>query len=619
MCGIAGFISSHPVLSSEQLARMGDTLHHRGPDDGDCRVWNADGDACDGEPGQIGLAHRRLSILDLSAAGRQPMRTEDGAVWVCYNGEFYNHLDYRPDLAARHPFRSTSDTETLLYLYKEMGIDRTLKAVNGMFALAVWDVRSGCMTLARDRLGKKPLYYTLLPDGTLLFASEIKALLASGHIDRTQLDKTALAQFWLYGYSMGEQTIYRQIKRLLPGHLAEWTPQGFQTRRYWDCPFGQEVDEHRALDDRADQLEDLLCSAIQDRLISDVPLGLFLSGGIDSAVLAALARRKMGLDLESYTIGFQEDSYDESAQARALASELDMKNRVLPLGDISTDSWAGIAAHFDEPFGDSSAIPTYYVSQLAREQVTVVLTGDGGDELFGGYNLYRKALSLWGSTKQRKTFSSGSVSPMQALSDLWFRYGLKSQKLQVFDMVLSPRMLSKVIPAGMMADLRMEEVMQFRSDLEQRVHSSDLLSQLQYMNLKTYLVDDVLVKVDRMSMAHGLECRSPLLDYRVVEFAARQPLSSKISDQGEQKALLRHLLRRYVPEHLVTPGKRGFSTPWEHWCSGGFEARLRAEFNDLTPQVVAPDAGEVLLGRGVADKTKKWNAFSITQFVKGLS
>lgn len=620
MCGIVGFAAAKAFLDRSTLSRMCETLVHRGPDDSGCEVWDAKGNRSIDGPGCVGLAQRRLSILDLSSAGRQPMCTEDKKFWVSYNGEFYNHLHFRSDLAKRHSFRSESDTETLLYLFKEQGIEKTLQSMNGMFAFGLWDTQAETLFLARDRLGKKPLYYSQLADGSLIFASEIKALLASGCIDEAQIDETALAQFWLYGYSMGEQTIYKQIKRLLPGHFAKWKNNRLSLHEYWDCSFGLEVTEGETLDGRADQLEELLCNAITDRLLSDVPLGLFLSGGIDSALLAALMKRKLNVDVETYTIGFKESGYDESGQAAAIAAKLGLRNHILPLQGVTTDDWGSIAKQFDEPFGDSSAIPTYFVSKLAKKYVTVVLTGDGGDELFGGYSLYRKALSWWGTAQQRSVFSSSARSIMEVLSDTWFRYGLSSRKLKVFDLMLAPKKLSTLLSASVMKQVDLNQVASCRNVYEERIRNSDVLSQLQYMNLKTYLVDDVLVKVDRMSMAHGLECRCPLLDYRVAEFAGRQPLDSKISRQGEQKALLRHLLRRYLPNEFVTIGKRGFSTPWEHWCNGPFEQNMLRKWESQKNGYMSASGAKFIFDPNSGmEKTLKWNAFSALCFFEERS
>jgi asparagine synthase (glutamine-hydrolysing) len=383
-----------PTLGRTQLEAMMRSLRHRGPDDEGLALWDEAGRAItDERPGAAGLAHTRLSVIDLSNAGHQPMPGTDENLWITFNGEIYNFEEQRRELAARgRLFRSHTDTETILNLCEEYGLSGALARMNGMFAFAIWDRRRRTLALARDRAGKKPLYYTLRPDGTLLFASEIKALLASGCVDASRLDEAAIVQFWTYGYVMGERTFFRDIRRLLPGHCAEWSDGKFSTRAYWDCPFGQGGWENRSVDDLADELEALLADAIRLRLIADVPVGLFLSGGIDSSLVAALARCVAGPDLQTFTIAFTEDSHDESKHAAAIARHLGVVNRVLTVAEHLQDHFQSIACHFDEPFGDSSAIPTFFVAALARRHVTVALTGDGGDELFAGYQNHVEAL-----------------------------------------------------------------------------------------------------------------------------------------------------------------------------------------------------------------------------------
>lgn len=610
MCGIAGFVSTRPLLGLTQLITMGNALIHRGPDDAGARLWDAKGGTPgEGMAGTIGLAHRRLSILDLSANGHQPMSNEDGTVWIAYNGEFYNFGDYRQELAAHHDIRSRSDTEIIIHLYEEHGIEKTLARMNGMFALALWDQRRKILCLARDRLGKKPLYYVLRPDGGLVFASEIKALMAGGFVDTSRIDPVALVQLWTYGYVTGERTFYRDVHRLLPGHYAEWKAGSLTTREYWDCPFDPQSVFDRPLDKLADELEALLCDAIRLRLISDVPLGLFLSGGIDSSLMAALAARVAGNDIQSFTIAFKEQAMNEAPFATAIAKHLGIPNTVLTVADDMRGDFEAIARQFDEPFGDSSSIPTYYVSKLAREHVTVALTGDAGDELFAGYDSYAKALWLWGDSRQRRLF--GRRRPLlQRIIEGHKRFIRRQDRLTSMDMFNTRAALKGILSDRVWHDLDGINPFEDRERWYTRAERADLLSQLQYMNIKTYLPDDILVKVDRMSMAHALECRSPFLDYRVVEFAARLPYGAKISADGCQKFILRRLLARYVPEVLFDRPKMGFSVPWAEWCRGPLGGQLRERWRTQTGDYLNPAAAERLFPRGRQGWTSlQWNAF----------
>jgi asparagine synthase (glutamine-hydrolysing) len=615
MCGIAGFVCNKPLIDSAVLQRMCDSIAHRGPDDADLMLWTADGDLTKcAEPGVAGLAHRRLSIIDLSSAGHQPMSNETGDIWISYNGEFYNFADYRHELALTHQFKSNTDTETIIHLIEDMGIEKTLSCINGMFAFAIWESRTKRLTLARDRLGKKPLYYAMLEDGSLLFASEMKALLASGKIDSSKVDPASLVQHWSYGYSTGEQTLYPQIKRLLPGHYGVWENGKFEIHEYWDCPFG--IGELRAqpLEELAEELEALLCDAIRLRLVSDVPVGLFLSGGIDSALIAALTKKVVGADLNSFTIGFSHAAFDEAPHAAAIASHLGVSNTMLPVDEDMLPHVSGIADHFDEIFGDSSAIPTYFLSKLARSHVTVALTGDAGDELFAGYRVYAKALQLWGSRDQRRLFAE-PCSLLRKMMDEAFRHLHRHHLETVIELQMPPRHLRKILTPQVFLSLQGASPYKERERWYSRTEDADLLSRLQYMNLKTYMVDDVLVKVDRMSMASSLECRCPFLDYRVVEFASRLPYYAKIDERGRQKNILRHILRKYVPDSIMDRPKQGFAVPWVEWCRGGFGNQLRWAWQAQENPYHKSSAAHWLFPQGRdGNPFHQWYAYTVLRF-----
>ncbi len=619
MCGIAGFVSTKQFLDGSRLKSMSDALAHRGPDDHGSVLFGIDGKPLDSvdELGVAGFAHRRLSIIDLSAAGRQPMTNEDERLWITYNGEFYNFADHRRQLTERHAFSSNTDTETILHLFEEKGIERTLECINGMFAFAIWDAPGQRLVLARDRLGQKPMYYVHGADGSLLFASEIKALLASGVVNADEIDPAALIQHWSYGYSTGEQTIYPEIKRLLPGHYAVWENGVLETREYWDCPFGVGDIRREPLSELADELEDLLCDAIRLRLVSDVPVGLFLSGGIDSALIASLTKKAVGADLNSFTIGFSHESYDEAEHASAIAGHLGLSNRILPLNEDMLPHVSGIAGHFDELFGDSSAIPTYFLSKLAREHVTVALTGDAGDELFAGYRSYAKALQLWGNSEQRALFKEPR-SLIRIIMDEMFRHMHRGGLQTVLELQMPPRHMRRVLAPAVWDGLGRRSAYSERERWYERTRGADLLSRLQYMNMKTYMVDDVLVKVDRMSMASGLECRSPLLDYRVVEFASRLPYAAKIDGKGRQKNILRHILRRYVPDAIMDRPKQGFAVPWAEWCRGSFGASLRQSWRTQENPYHKPSAADWLFPDDRdGNPFHQWYAYCVLQFFSG--
>ncbi len=615
MCGIAGFASNDALLDEKGLRRMCDTLAHRGPDDAGWTLWTAAGSKPrEDEPGAIGLAHRRLSVIDLSAAGHQPMSNETGDIWIVCNGEFYNFGDFRTGELRQHRFSSNTDTETILHLFEDRGLEKTLSRMNGMYAFAIWDCRARRLLLARDRLGKKPLYYALLDDGSLLFASEIKALLASGRIDTSRIDAASLIQHWSYGYSTGEQTLYRQIRRLLPGHYAIWENGRFETHEYWDCPFGTEDIRRETLDELAEELEALLCDAIRLRLVSDVPVGLFLSGGIDSALIAALTAKAVGAKLNSFTIGFSHKQFDETLYAAAIADRLGLPNTQLAVDEDMLPHVPAIADHFDELFGDSSAIPTFFLSKLARSHVTVALTGDAGDELFAGYRVYAKALQLWGDRGQRRIFAE-PCSVFRKIMDEGFRHYHRRHLQTVVELQMPSRHLRKVLTyRGRMFPGNASPYKE-RERWYPRTEGADLLSRLQYMNLKTYLVDDVLVKIDRMSMASGLECRCPFLDYRVVEFASRLPYYAKIDEKGRQKVILRHILRKYLPDSILDRPKQGFGVPWAEWCRGEFGDRLRRAWATQNNPYHRRSAANWLFPHGgQGNPFHQWHAYTALRF-----
>jgi asparagine synthase (glutamine-hydrolysing) len=585
MCGIAGFwqrSGDDEQSLAGRARRMADTLRHRGPDDSG--TWQ------DPEAG-IALGFRRLSIIDLSPLGHQPMTSAENRYTVVYNGEIYNYLDLKKELLnAGHSFRGASDTEIFLACCSEWGIESALKRIAGMFAMAVWDAATRTLTLARDRIGKKPLYYGKA-QGTWLFGSELKALREHPAF-RADIDREALSEFLRFSYVPAPRTIYEGIRKLPAGHFVTLTHDGDAVPvSYWDAATIAERGQRDSLrlndDEAVDELNVLLGDAVARRMISDVPLGAFLSGGVDSSTIVALMQAHSATPVKTFTIGFDVPGYNEAEAAKAVAAHLrtdhtelyvtpEQARAVIPL----------LPTIYDEPFADASQIPTFLVSQLARSQVTVALSGDGGDELFAGYNRYFWAPRIWSRAKYlptavRRLVSSAveRVAPeildraysavAAALPSSWAvnRPGDKLHKLAgVVNVSTEKELYQRLISAWH----RPESVVigAHRSNgFLPRNSLNGFSEQMMFWDLVAYLPDDILVKVDRASMAVSLEARAPLLDHRVVEWAWRLPHHQRVRN-GISKWLLRHLLYRYVPPALVDRPKTGFGVPVDHWLRG---------------------------------------------------
>ena len=578
MCGIAGFLTIGGFSGSDRehivVAQTG-TLLHRGPDDSGTWI----------DPGAgIALGHRRLSILDLSSAGHQPMVSANGRYVIILNGEIYNHLDMRmrlKDAGSAPNWRGHSDTETLLASIEQWGIERALSISAGMFAFAVWDRRENELTLARDRLGEKPLYYGWLGD-SFVFGSELKALRAFPGF-RAQLDPAALAGYMRRGFIQAPHSIYRNIFKLLPGTYLQIPANRAAgsvpaPKAYWRLREAVEQgrrDPFRGDDEEAaGALEVLLARSVAMQSIADVSLGAFLSGGIDSSLVVALMQAQSSNSVKTFTIGFNEPRFDEASHARAVAQHLGTEHTEMYVN--SQDAMRVIPElprMFDEPFGDSSAIPTYLVSQLARSKVTVSLSGDGGDELFGGYARYQRTKDLWGQLRRipyplRVTMSHGTrlIEPLARPTSAGpavrraGRFLAARSPQDCYDIQVSHHYGS---PTGV---LGASEIHPPRTTIWQGAGAS-IFDHMMYDDSVTYLPDDILVKVDRASMAVSLESRVPMLDHRVVEFAWRLPLRMKVR-QGEGKWLLKKILRKYVPARLVEREKMGFGVPVDDWLRG---------------------------------------------------
>ena len=592
MCGFAGFLQGsnyvRPEAMRETVASMADTLHHRGPDDSG--YW-ADPDA------GIALGHRRLSIIDLSPEGHQPMASPSGRYVIAFNGEIYNFQSLRRELdAAGFCWRGHSDTEVMLAAFEKWGIEAALKRFNGMFAFALWDRAERTLHLARDRMGEKPLYYGWI-GRTFLFGSELKALRAHPSW-ACDLDRNALASYLRYNCVPAPHSIYQGISKLPAAHyLTVSTARGpsGQPQPYWSLRQAAEsgVNDPVPDDERAavDGLDALLRDAVQIRAVADVPVGVFLSGGIDSSIVAALMQAQASRPVKSFSIGFEEEGYNEAQHAAAVAKHLGTAHTELYV--TSSEAMSLIPALpdiYDEPFADSSQIPTILVSRLARKDVTVTLSGDGGDELFCGYVRYFWGRRIWnkiGRVPRRlrsvagraltafspaswNTFMGGvgRFVPTGSLGEL---SGDRIHKLAEVLSVPSPDVLYHGLmshwsePEAIVPGSR--EPQTVLSDATQRATLDDFTLRMMYLDGMAYLPDDILVKVDRASMSVGLEARVPLLDHRVVEYAWRVPLSMKIRN-GHGKWLLRQVLHRYVPRELIERPKMGFGVPIDSWLRG---------------------------------------------------
>jgi asparagine synthase (glutamine-hydrolysing) len=568
VCGIYGALSSDPSrpVEAELLERMGRVLIHRGPDGGGTHL-----------DGPLGMGMRRLSIIDL-AGGDQPMANEDGTIWVVCNGEIYNYRRLAADLRSRgHRFATSSDTEVVLHLYEEHG-ERCVEHLRGMFAFAIWDAPRRTLFLARDRFGIKPLYYATTPQG-LLFGSELKALLQSPWLSR-RLDDEALLAYLQHGYVPDPQSILQGVVKLAPGHtlrVEDGRPR--EPKRYWHAtPFFREGADEPDEDEAAERLWSGLEDAVQSHMVSDVPVGAFLSGGLDSSAVVAIMARASSFPIKTFSVGFREDRYNELPYARQAAEWCGTDHHELMVEPNDLKVLDEILGGFDEPFADSSAIPTYLVSRLAREHVKVVLSGDGGDELFAGYERYqvdysRRRLGLLGDLHLG--------GPLRAFSAV-LPVGAGKNTLHNLSLPRMRRYLDTVslFPEGALAELIGSARAVPASPLEAMVDPGlDPLSRLQDLDLKSYLPGDILTKVDRMSMANSLEARVPLLDHHLAEYACGLPPGLRMRG-GVKKYLLKRALRGRIPAELLTRPKQGFGVPLESWFSGSIRGFFRDHLGD---------------------------------------
>jgi asparagine synthase (glutamine-hydrolysing) len=589
MCGIAGFADRRALGgwransdAAEQdhalLGAMCAAIRHRGPDDEGRRIM----------PG-VALGMRRLSIIDL-ATGQQPIHNEDSTVWVVFNGEIYNYTELRSDLISRgHEFYTSSDTETIVHAYEEWG-QEAFSRLRGMFGIALWDSRNQSLLLARDRVGIKPLHYAITGD-RLYFGSEIKSILAADDVGR-RIDFEALDHYLSFLYTPRDGSIFAGIRKLPPGHVLRWQAGTVRITRYWEAAAEEQPPDS---DEAAiERLRQVLRDAVRSHLMSEVPLGAFLSGGVDSSLVVGLMAEASSQPVRTFSIGFDDPRYDELDHARVVARHFATDHHEFVVKPDALAIIDDLIAHFDEPFGDSSAIPTWYVSEMARRHVTVVLSGDGGDELFGGYERYAPhpriaAFDRWAPPPSRTVASLvWPLLPHGVTGKNFLRRAARDARGRYLDQIGYFQADEK--QALLSGDIR-RVIGTF--DAEARLgHHFDRLSglpwdaQMMHFDFETYLPEDILTKVDRMSMAHSIESRVPLLDNNVVDFAATLPANLKIR-KGRKKHILKEAASKLLPAQILDRRKQGFAVPVGGW----FRGDLREFFSDVLLSRAARERG----------------------------
>ncbi len=592
MCGICGIVSSTGrTPSANVLSQMSAALIHRGPDDSGAYF---------SPEGNVALGFRRLSIIDLTT-GHQPLSNEDGSVWIVFNGEIYDFQASKKELLATgHRFSSKTDTEVIVHLYEEFGIC-CVEHLRGMFAFAIWDEKRKCLFAARDRVGKKPFFYTIY-DGELVFASELKSLLR--YLPEPEIDSAALSQYLAFGYIPAPRTIYRGICKLPPAHWLRFSSSGLEVQRYWNLSFAPEpVPSEENL---TSQVEGLLREAVRLRLISDVPLGALLSGGVDSSIVVALMAQEGGRPPKTFSVGFEESEYSELDYARKVAKHIGTEHHEQIVRPDVIELLNELVLHYDEPFADSSMIPTYLVCKHAREHITVALSGDGGDEVFGGYPRY-----LYETWIHRYLRVPGSRALAHALSAVWpetWRGYRQLGKMKYPDGARYAEQMSFLDSHWRRALHRDDNFVQDGAEAYVQEHylargeraGWESLSQLQYLDtIVGYLPGDILTKVDMASMRVSLEVRSPFLDHRLVEFMSGVPARCKIRGRCS-KYLLKKIGENLVPPEVLYRPKRGFAIPLDRWfrkqVSGylremllGAESRVATLFRRQTVELLIHD------------------------------
>ncbi len=561
MCGICGVLNfdMDKYILSEEIKRMTDSLRHRGPDSEGFHLEK-----------NLGLGFRRLSIIDLES-GNQPISNEDDKIWSVFNGEIYNFLELKNSLISKgHTFRTDTDSEVLVHLYEEYGV-KMLDYLRGMFSFVIWDSNRQKLFCARDRLGIKPFFYSLSQD-RFVFGSEIKSILKSSSISK-KISLSSLDSFFTYGYITGNKTIFKDIKKLLPGNALEIDmSSGYKLKiwPYWKLNFAP--NHNKSEMQWKVELAELISESVKLRLISDVPLGAFLSGGIDSSSIVAMMATNSSKPVKTFSIGFRESKYNELTYAREVSKRYGTEHHEKILDPVSIDILPKIVKMYDEPFADSSAIPTFLVSEFAREFVTVALSGDGGDELFTGYNHYKRVDSISKyqiNSKKTRDLIWGNLNKLipESLVGQGLSYRLTK------DPRILPAFVQLYYNQSQRRNLYREELFsKINTDIAENYKlkllmsstSKDILSKMQELDIKTYLVDDILTKVDRASMSNSLEVRVPFLDHKIVEHAATIPINLKYKNKNK-KYILKETMKNYLPEKVLNHPKQGFAMPLDAW------------------------------------------------------
>ncbi len=578
MCGIAGFVDNdqrntvpvgHQRLDGafNLVHRMCDVIRHRGPDDEGIHVAAG-----------VGLGMRRLSIIDL-AGGRQPIHNEARTIWVVFNGEIYNYRELREELESHgHRFYTSSDTESIVHAYEQWG-DDAFRRLRGMFGIALWDGPNRTLLLARDRAGQKPVHYVERGE-RLYFGSEIKSLIAAGAVE-PRLDVAALDHYLAFLYTPRDASIFENVRKLPPGHFLKWQDGRADVHRYWQV--SAEETFRGSEDDAVAGLTQVLQGAVASHMVSDVPLGAFLSGGVDSSAVVGMMSRVSSRPVKTFSIGFDDPEFDELEHARTVARHFGTDHHEFVVKPDGLSILGDLIAHFDEPFADSSAIPTWYVSEIARKHVTVVLSGDGGDELFGGYDRYiphprvRKFDAVGVPGLRAAAALTWPLLPHGTRGKNFLRHVAKDSAGRYLDsMTLFPAdERAALYSDGAMASIGSATERRLAAHFE-RFHGLPHDSRMMRFDFETYLPEDVLVKVDRMSMAHSIESRVPLLDNEVIDFAAALPARFKIHN-GRRKHVLKRALEPLLPAGILNRRKQGFGIPLGNWFRGG----LTALFSDV--------------------------------------
>lgn len=583
MCGICGklYFDKARRVTPHELRQMSAMLVHRGPDG--AGVW---------VDGNVGLAHQRLAIIDLRPEAGQPMSNEDGSLWVTFNGEIYNFQELRQELEEKgHPFRTNSDTEIIVHAYEEYGRECVTR-FRGMFAFALWNAKTRTLLLARDRVGKKPLFYALTGD-RFLFGSEIKALLADRSL-AADVDPASLDHYLALGYVPAPLTAFRGIRKLPPAHWLEFRDGCITMGRYWTLHYTPK--RKLTFPDAITELRRQLSEAVRLRLISDVPLGVFLSGGIDSSAIVAYMARQLNSPVRTFSVGFEEDAFDERPYARTVAERFGTEHTELLVKATSLDVLPRIVWHYDEPFGDPSAVPSYAIAELTREHVTVVLNGDGGDESFAGYNRYVQNRRAHRGDFVPLSWRRAVASAVNCLPQSWRQRRPLHKLTTVTDAMaqtperrysrwfgqFDPPLRQHLYTADFLETLDQSDPESLFIAAFQQGENVDWTDATLAADVSLYLPEDLLVKMDRASMAHSLEARSPFLDHVLMEFAASLPPEFKLAGQ-QKKRILKAALRGILPDEILDRPKRGFDPPIGRW--------LRTNLRDMAHDILlAPRA-----------------------------